>query len=198
MIERAGIRFNIGDYVNVEIDTEGPTCTCIGTIDGEPVDFSSGGASNFVSGSFILSESDNIKDIDIGYEGEGYPILAIIQAHEGINPYCRQYLNKYGECFHVIAKNDPLTAPDYSGHTSAQAAVSGIYKYSNDIENSYNNTNTPLFDFAYDAPGASSANTFGKACVFKNNNTLSVAAWELNKYGFIPNVKYDYFIIYSE
>ena len=42
MIERAGIRFNIGDYVNVEIDTEGPTCTCKGTIDGEPVDFSGG------------------------------------------------------------------------------------------------------------------------------------------------------------
>ena len=199
MIERAGIRFNIGDYVNVEIDTEGPTCICTGTIDGEPVDFGGGGgASNIVNGSFTLLDNSTPQDILLPYEGAGFPIAVLICLDSLITDdiVSDSSLEKAVVAGAFIKRN--TEEPDYITQSAADFSNKGFYSLMLKTSTSFNYSGGANI-FYYDENGAESlsgSNT--SAFKIKNNKTLSISPFSTGKYGFLPIKKYNYFAVYSE
>ena len=200
MIERAGIRFNIGDYINVEIDTEGPTCTCTGTIDGEPVDFSGGESSNIISGSFVTNaEYPTTNDILLNYDGEGYPVAGLLFVKGLPRTNYDAIIREYGVVGISFIKMFSQ-APTYTG-TGNQNTVVQLVSFKNSSSNGtvYAAESGYGVKDIYKNSGAVADSTDKfKLISFKDNKTLSYAVSTASKYGLLPETEYEYYIIYSE
>lgn len=70
MIEEAGVRFNNGDYYHLKVDTDVPECSVVGTINGEPVDFSGGsgggGSYELIAEQEFEVNTDSESEVTVG------------------------------------------------------------------------------------------------------------------------------------
>lgn len=200
-ILRSASRFDQENWFQMEIDKDVPSCEVNGILDGEPIDFSGGGASNIVEGTFTPS-ADVVNTLEIPYTGNGYPIACFIHVEGGaINPesalYTGRNRNKWG--FFAMYKTFPNLAPTYETSGNANmGSVVGLYRTS-DTEGatSYSENgeiNTNIFSSS-DAVSSSSG-----SFKFKANNLISYSSpgSTSTSYGFLKDQTYYYYIIYSE
>lgn len=154
-----------------------------------------GGASNIASGTFKGSSS-GAMDVSVSYTGSGYPVAIIIAPAGGIrgSDYYST-IQRYTVGHWSAYKTFESVAATYSG-TGQQSyyTVASVYKNSSSSATSTtrtSNVNETVSDGT--TPTASDAI---KVVKLKSKNTMSVYIAS-SSYGFMPNIDYQYHIIYS-
>lgn len=184
------------DESYIKITTNEPTIsiTSNGTYDvyeysKAEVNVPSGGATNFVQGTFTTSATTGEQTIDIPYSGNGYPIVAYIEPANGLRTiYDSGQINAVGGW--LASKTDKSTAPRYSYDYASMVTISGSTS-AGSTSTSFNVQST------YTARnGADSFNTLS-SIAFMSATQLSVFIRD-SKIGLLPSTVYSYYIVYSE
>lgn len=156
-----------------------------------------GGASNFLTGTFTTPSSAGYTNIDIPYTGSGYPIMIVVVVetgayHSGTTWYSSTQRYAVGQW--TCTKANFSTAPGYTTSGAAnQGVVTAIYKNSTSSSTSYTRTsamNTNVFS------SNNASNSAVNTIKYKSGNVLSYYT-NTSSYGLHPNVTYRYFIVYS-
>lgn len=159
----------------------------------------SGGASNFVSGTFTTSSTTGAAySVTIPYTGSGYPIAAIIVINGGAyNSSISGWYNavqRYAVGQWTYSKSTMTSTPSYSTSGSANYGVTTwIYKNSTSSSTNYSRSsamNTNVLS-------SSSATGAGATCcrfTSKTNLSYYVAS---SSYGLLAGTTYAYYIVYS-
>ena len=178
--------------------TQNGTYTAPSGVDGySPVTVNvSGGASNYVHGEFTPSKT-GAQTITVPYTGSGYPIAVCISVKGGYkNPnYSDWYdLIAYQATGLLIAfKCDTSTTPDYYGGAVDYFSGCAVYKSSTSSATSYKSSG---FSDAIICAETPTSRVDG---VVRMQSATSLAIYgRTSGYGFIPDITYEYHIIYSE
>lgn len=164
---------------------------------GAILDIPSGGASNFVQGSFTSGSSTGAQTITIPYTGTGYPVMAVVVVKGGAyasgtdwyNSLQRQAIGQW-----TLTKSDMSSTPTYgSSGTQNNGVITAIYKNSTSSSTSYTRTSTMSANVYSSSSASGSASTSFR---FISNTELSVYT-ATSGYGVLPNTDYEYFIVYS-
>ena len=156
-----------------------------------------GGASNFLTGTFTTPSSAGYTNINIPYTGSGYPIMIVVVVetgayHSGTTWYSSTQRYAVGQW--TCTKSNFSTAPGYTTSGAAnQGVVTAIYKNSTSSSTSYTRTsamNTNVFS------SSNASNSAVNTIKYKSGNVLSYYT-NTSSYGLHPNVTYRYFIVYS-
>lgn len=161
------------------------------------VNVAGGGSSGFVTGTFTGPTKNRALDVDIPYDGDGYPVFIVIFPTGGpTNPDYDYYdlVQRYCCASWVGVKNRGVSVdPTYTGTgTQNSMAVNGFEKgTSATARTSQSNAACFVFDNS-DASGAS----FSDIVKIKDNKTLSVFIANTS-HGFAKDYEYSYYILYS-
>ena len=159
---------------------------------------SSGGASNYVTGTFTTSGSGVNQTITIPYSGSGYPIMCMVFVEGGAyNSAVSDWYNaiqRYAVGQWTMHKSVQTSTPTYGTPGIANYGVTTtIYKNSTSSSTSYTRTsgmNTTTFS-------SSNASNAAATCVrFKSSTQLSIYVAS-NSYGLMSGITYRYHIVYS-
>lgn len=163
---------------------------------------SSGGASNFVTGTFTGTDAQKgtALSITLPYTGSGYPIAVVICPTEGAyNSSSGSFYNlvqRYAIAQYAMTKSRINTAPSYgTSGANNQGVVTLVYKSSTSNVTSYGRAGT-MSSNVYSSNSAMSTNTL--TVRFTSNTNLSVFIASDNNYGFAADIEYTYWIVYSE
>lgn len=157
---------------------------------------SSGGATNYVSGTFTTSSTSGVQTISIPYTGSGYPIAAMIFIAGGAyNSAISDWYTstqRYAVGQWTMHKSVQTSAPTYASGTQNQGVTTAIYKNSTSNSTSYTRTsamNTNVYNYT--------ATNAALTCVrIASATSLSVYVASTS-YGLKANTEYAYHIIYS-
>lgn len=158
----------------------------------------SGGASNFVEGTFTAQSSAGVQSVTIPYTGSGYPIMAVVVVENGAyNTSISEWYNstqRYAVGQWTMTKSVFTSSPTYgTSGTQNQGVTTWVYKNSASSSTSYTRSSA-MNTNVYSSSNASNA---GATCVrFKSSTSLSVYV-NTTSYGLLPSLTYRYFIIYS-
>lgn len=162
------------------------------------VNVPTGGSSNFVSGTFTALSSTGVQTITIPYTGTGYQIAAVVVVSGGMqnSSYSAWYdtIQRYAIGQWTLTKCEMSTTPTYylSG-TNNSGVTTVIYKSNTSNANTYSRTSSNTSNSYSNIEAASQTSH----CVrFNSRTTMSVYVSSTN-YGLMPNIDYDYFIVYS-
>lgn len=200
MIERAAVRFNPDDYYEMAVDKDAVTCDVHGFMNGEPIDFSGGGGSdsNFISGSFKFNtETSEAFDVEIPYEGEGFPVAVIVSVSDGVFTQDTAQLAKNSILYYALVKDTNDNPPSYSGYGHENASSAWLIYKSNGPStgvNSYATGGVGSTRYTLDNPNSDSPN---QLCI-RNNTTLRILVKADTSTGFASNTNYNYMVQYSE
>lgn len=158
----------------------------------------SGGASNFVTGTFTGTTKGEIVNIDIPYSGNGYPIMIFVIPTGGMYGN-RDYYNliqRYAIGYLAAYKTYASSTPTYNTKGFGdQFSTCAAYKNNATSATSYTRTFSPNAVITYgnsvDPSGAT------QSLLFRNSKKFSVLIANTS-YGFAANIEYTYYIMYSE
>ncbi len=159
----------------------------------------SGGASNFVSGTFTTGTTEGVAEsISIPYTGSGYPVIVNIYFASGWNSNSSGYstIHQYAIIQQTLSRVYPNSSPNYAGAGGLdQSAVVTFYKSSasNGAVTSTARSNGYAVYNNTDATGASES-----AAVFIKSATSLSYFISSTSYGLLANTTYRYDIVYSE
>lgn len=155
----------------------------------------SGGASNVVTGTFKGTTTGAALEVTLNYSGSGYPVAVMVYPAEG--PYNSgsgtfySTVQRYASAWVVATLNKTDAAPDFSDG-SATCTFINRYKSSASSATSYSgsasNTNSAVFRNS----SASSTNPLRLRSATKME--VFIAS---NSYGFMANINYKYWVMYS-
>lgn len=175
--------FDVAQYANADVNVSG------------------GGSSNFVNGTFTTPSTNSaLVDVSIDYNGTGFPICAIIYPHGGFgdNQECRDTVLRYSSVVYAMVKTYMSQTPTYTdGSTNNSTTVLDFAKSSSSSATSVTGKGSDSATGYYN----SGANGYEFASVrFKDNTTMSyiTGGGASDSHGLIPNVTYDYIILYSD
>ena len=183
---------NIKSGVTVKVgDADSPGCVV------EVTGSYTGGASNFVTGTFTTAGSAGNGSVSISYSGSGYPVMAVVVVEGGAYVSGTTWYNsvqRYAVGQWTMTKSEFTSTPTYGTSGSANYGVTTyIYKNSTSNSTSYSRSsamNTNVYS-------SSNANNSGATCVrFTANKTLSYYV-NTSSYGLLPSTTYRYYIVYS-
>lgn len=164
-----------------------------------------GGVSNIVTGTFKGTTTGAAMDVTLNYSGSGYPIAVIIQPSEGsFNSTTGTFysaLQRYALALFFAAKTQTTTTPTYTGSgDNNKTATYRIYKSSASTATSQSTgTSTGLINVVYtynNSDAVSSGGAGANAVRFKSATKMSLYIAS-NSYGFMANIEYTYYVIYS-
>lgn len=162
----------------------------------------SGGASNFVTGTFKGTDAQKgtALNLTLPYTGSGYPIAVVICPTEGAyNSASGSFYNliqRYAIAQYAMTKSRIDTAPTYgTSGANNYGVVTLIYKSSASSATTYNRGGSMYAD-SYSSSPATQTNT--QTVRFNSNNKMSVFIASNNNYGFAAGIEYTYRVIYSE
>lgn len=160
-----------------------------------------GGASNFVTGTFTTGSSSGAESVTIPYTGNGYPIAAIVVVEGGMynstNTDWYSAIDRYAIGMWSMTKNYMSTSPNYSTSTSVtsnQTTAMWVYKNSTSSATTYSR-NYSVIASIYTSENASTGNY--RYITFKSPTVMSYFV-KGTSYGLAANIKYRYFVAYSE
>ena len=163
----------------------------------------SGGASNFVQGTFTASTAGSVQEISIPYSGNGYILSLTIYVTNGIyNSSASDWWNvihTYATGHLSITKSYVGMTPDYTQNNSNYNGGSFMVVYKNNTSNgnSYTRTSaTPLVIYKNETP--TSTNSGFIRITSKNTVKILVCGADNGTYGFLSGVNYTYHAVYSE
>lgn len=156
-----------------------------------------GGASNFVTGTFIGTTKGDIIDIDVPYSGNGYPIMIFVIPTGGMygSTGYHDLIQRYAIGYIAAYKTYTSSAPTYSNSGSQnQFSICSAYKSSTSSATSYTRSFSANTVIAY----GTSANPIGavQSLLFRNSKKFSVFIANTS-YGFAANIEYTYYVLYS-
>ena len=170
------------------------------------VNVPSSGASNVVTGTFKGTTTGAAMDVTLNYTGSGYPIAVVIYPEEG--PYNSDTgtfystIQRYAVSTFIGIKNRLDTPPTYPTTTTVtadtRATVLRAYKNSTSSATTYNsgsslgNSGVGL----YQDLESSHTTTGANSVKFRSNKKMSVFIADTS-YGFMANINYKYWVIYS-
>lgn len=158
-----------------------------------------GGASNYVTGTFTTQSSSGVQTISIPYTGSGYPIAAMVYVEGGCyNSAISDWyssIQRYAVGQWTMHKSVQTSSPTYkTSGTQNYGVTTAIYKNSTSSSTSYTRTsgmNTNVYS-------SSNASNAALTCVrFHSSTSLSVYVASTS-YGLMDSLTYRYQIIYSE
>lgn len=161
-------------------------------------DIPSGGASNFVHGTFTTGSTTGATSFEIPYTGNGYPVMAVVViaggAYNSAYSHWHDKVQRYAVGQWTMTKSVMSSTPTYTTSGNENWGVTtAIFKSSTSSSHTYSRTsgmNTNVFS-------SSDATASVLTCVrFKSNTTLSHHA-DTSSYGLLPETDYEYFIVYS-
>lgn len=165
-----------------------------------------GGASNLVAGTFKGTTTGSVLNINIPYTGSGYPILFSVYPTEG--PYNSEegtfysLIQRYGCAYYRGIKSQINTIPSYDGTNGgnvSQNAYSVVMRYKSSTTSSaaYQVSAVNEAYVAKDTdPIAHNTSSTYTILKFRSNNVMSVIIASTS-FGFIANIEYTYWVIYS-
>lgn len=158
----------------------------------------SGGASNFVHGTFTTGSTAGASSIEIPYTGNGYPVMALVVVEGGAYVSGTDWYNsvqRYAVGQWTMTKSVMSSTPTYTtSGTQNQGVTTAIYKNSTTSSTSYMRTSS----MTTNTFSSSNANNSAATCVrFISKTSMSVYT-HTSSYGLLPSTKYEYFIVYSE
>lgn len=164
---------------------------------------SGGGATNFVTGTFITgSSTSTVGSLSITYSGSGYPIMLAIWVEggcynsSGASDWYNS-LTRYAVGQVIITKGVTTSTPTYTTSGSANyGTIQLLYKNSTSQATLYSSTRSASAN-SYSSSNASGTST---TCVrWKGNKSLSyyVSGGTSSTYGLLASTTYRYVVYYS-
>lgn len=156
----------------------------------------SGGATNFVQGTFTTSSTTgSAQTIDIPYTGTGYPIIAHVEVTGGIknsdNAEWYNAIRQLSTGLWHMSKNNPNT--EYKRYDEG---VISVYRKSSTTDASLGSFENNA-SYYYAQARASSTSSLDTVA-FSSKTQLSVFVSDSGTRGLMPGISYSYFIVYSE
>lgn len=157
----------------------------------------SGGASNFVTGTFTGTTTGAAMDVTIPYTGTGYPIVVMVYPSGGTNKTGSPFydlIQQYATEYFLAIKNDISAVPvfDASG-TNGMCSMINRYKSSasNATSRSQSASESILVMRDQSAQGGNQT-----LCKITSSTVMSVYIASTS-YGFAANIEYTYVVQYS-
>lgn len=162
-----------------------------------------GGATNIAQGTFTTDSNGGTTDtINLNYNGNGYPIVALIFVHGGIynsNTSWYTTIARYDVGLVLMVKSDTTITPTYQISGSENyGAITYLYKSSTSSATTFNRsgTNTAITYTASNGNATGSSNMIkfkgdGKTLAYYVGNRTSAS------YGLARDTQFDYIVIYS-
>lgn len=186
------IASNIKEGVTVEVgDADDPdrVLSVTGTY--------SGGASNFVTGTFTTGSSAGASSLTIPYTGSGYPVMAVIVVDGGAYTSGTTWYNsvqRYAVGQWTMTKANMTTTPSYTtSGAQNQGVTTWVFKNSTSSSTSYSRSsamNTNVFS------SNNASNSGANTIKLHSGNVLSYYV-NTSSYGLHPSMTYRYYIVYS-
>lgn len=158
----------------------------------------SGGASNCVTGTFKGTTTGAAIDVTLNYSGTGYPVAVVIYPAEG--PYNSGTGTFYGSTqrysseMYFVLKSEANTAPTYaSSGSNNYGTIMNRYKNSTSNSTSYNASASSGVNTYRDTAAASGQTSIVKIRTAKKMSVFIAS----NSYGFLANIDYKYWVLYS-
>ena len=160
----------------------------------------SGGASNVVTGTFKGTTTGAAMDVTLNYSGSGYPVAILIYPNEGpYNSSSGSFYNtvqRYAAAFYSFAKSEIDTSPTYASTGSNNTAVI-MRRYKNSSSNATAYAQTSSSGNIYQDVNASDGGTAGAVIVKIRSKTKMSVYIAGTSYGFMANIDYKYWVLYS-
>ena len=161
----------------------------------------SGGASNFVTGTFTTPSTAGAVAVGIPYTGSGYPVMCVVVIEGGAynntstgdtNWY--NSVQRYAVGQWTMTKSVMTSTPTYgTSGTANQGVTTWIYKNSTSTATTYARSSAMTTNvFSSNNASNSGANTIK----LKTGNILSYYT-NTSSYGLLPSTTYRYYIVYS-
>ena len=159
----------------------------------------SGGVSNVVTGTFKGTTTGAAMDVNLSYSGSGYPISVSVQPTGGYlnNSTFNSTVQRYAIASFIGMKLYPDATPTYTSSSANENLMitNQRYKSSSSNATSYGGSSGVTNASTYTTSNSSATSSSG--CLrFKNKNTMNVYIASTS-YGFMANVEYKYWILYS-
>ena len=162
------------------------------------------GGTTIINGEFTTQSTSGIQHINIPYSGNGYPIMLYLVTDKGIlktDPFKSSTAeDTIGEF--VLIKSHPDLEPEWLNGLSVAARdeclATYIFKYGSPASRLHATSSFPNIYAAMTSqdPPASSRERTAK---FISPTVLSINIWSSSKkYGFLPEQKYVYWVVYSK
>ena len=157
----------------------------------------SGGASNIVTGTFKGTTTGTAMDVTLGYTGSGYPIAIAIYPDDGYQSGSSAYdiLQRYSTVYIAGVKRTSDTPTYTTSGTENWFVIVGGHKNSSSTASNIGTSATTNF-ILLSGGDATGVNYCYNAVRFKSKNTMSIYV-SSGSYGFIANITYRYYVIYS-
>ena len=214
-VKIAGTNYNNVPSIDIPLQTSGvasffdvsdTTATASDVADGKYFYTSSGvktegtnrgGASNFVTGTFITGTAGTVQTVSIPYSGTGYPVMIVVVIEGGAYVSGTTWYNsiqRYAVGQWTCTKSVFSSSPTYStSGTQNQGVTTAIYKNSTSSSTSYTRTsgmNTNVFS-------SSNAANAALTCVRMKSSTSMSVFVATSSYGLLADTTYRYYIAYS-
>lgn len=156
-----------------------------------------GGASNFVTGTFIGTTKGEIVDVNVPYSGNGYPVMITVVPTGGVrNTDFDPLIQRYVIGFLSAYKSYASTTPSYKNSGDENRyTICSVYKSSTSSATAYSRTSSISTVITL----GTSANPSGavQSLLFRNSKKFSVLIANTS-YGFAADIEYTYHVLYSE
>ena len=177
---------------------EGSGSDDLATLIGQIQTGGGGGASNFVHGSFTTQSSAGVQSVEIPYTGSGYPIVAVVVvaggAYNSANTAWYSSMQRYAVGQWTMSKSVMTSTPTFkTSGTQNQGVTTAIYKNSTSSSTSYTRSSAMSTNVFSSSNAANAAAT----CVRFTSKVMMSVYINTSSYGLLPELEYEYFIVYS-
>ena len=160
-----------------------------------------GGASNFITGTFTTGSSAGNGTVTLSYSGSGYPVMCVVVIEGGAynntstgNTTWYNSTQRYAIGQWTMTKSVMTSTPTYgTSGTQNQGVTTWIYKNSTSTATTYGRSSA-MNTNVYSSNNAS--NSGANTIKFKSNTSLSYYV-NTSSYGLFPSATYRYYIVYS-
>lgn len=157
-----------------------------------------GGASNIVQGTFT-PPSYGVLEIDLPYEGNGYPIaIGIYVAAGPYNPSTSFYnlVQKYAVAHYQAIKSNMTTTPAYAGGNQQNDGFSCVCRYKSSASSATSYTQAASNAFVVCSQNDPVSSNFYQVVRMPSAKKMKVLT-TTSSVGFVAGVEYAYYVIYS-
>ena len=154
-----------------------------------------GGASNIVTGTFKGTTTGKAMDVTLNYSGSGYPIAMMIYPSSADSTTFSDTIQRYAIRHLIFEKMARSTAPTFTGTGDPNVGyVTSKYKNSATVANSYSASSGSGTTATYSDASAGAAATTAVRIRSATKISVFIAG---TSYGFMANIEYTYYIVYS-
>jgi len=161
-----------------------------------------GGASNIVQGTFTYTApttSSTVLEIDLPYEGNGYPIAIGIYVADG--PYNSSsdfysHVQRYAVAHYQAIKANMTTAPAYTGGNQQNDGFSCVCRYKSSSSSATTYTQAASNAFVVCSQSAPSTSNYYQVVRMPSATKMKVLI-AYTSVGFARGFTYSYYVIYS-